>query len=133
MNYLTSWTGHEGVEGAAKHSKSLNTHIDLAHDIIQGDFARDAALKAAAAGPADVPATTSTSTDAAGPGGASSNGLRPRGIAGDDVVLTVPDSQTMTAAAAAKVDTAQHSSLNRLASLKGGDSAGSATSGTLCA
>jgi hypothetical protein len=143
MNYLTSWTRHEGIEAAAKRSKAQKTHIDLAHDIIQGDFAHDAALKDAAAGPADVcDATTTVSTHAAGVSGTSSNGLRPCGIAGDDAVLTIFDSQTMEAAPA-KIATTQPNAwwssnlrclanLDRLASLKGGDFAGSTTSGTLC-
>ncbi|KAF8056000.1 ERD4 [Scenedesmus sp. PABB004] len=67
MRSLTSWTGQEGVEAAARHTVATDpSHIDLAHDVIQGDFHRDAVS------------------------------FKSRTATSDDVVLTVPDAQSAT-------------------------------------
>ncbi|KAF6257976.1 late exocytosis, associated with Golgi transport-domain-containing protein [Scenedesmus sp. NREL 46B-D3] len=42
---LTSWTGQESVERAARLAGNKEVKIDLAHDVIQGDFLRDAATE----------------------------------------------------------------------------------------
>lgn len=124
LRALTSWTGQESVESAAQQAGNKSVKIDLAHDVIQGDFLRDAASGAAASADEEV-ATAACSTvymeadeeplsataAAAGPaaanGRAGSTGSKdvasegataaspsPRKVSGDDVVLHVPDSKT---------------------------------------
>jgi hypothetical protein len=60
---LTSWTGQESVERAAQLAGNKEVKIDLAHDVIQGDFLRDAASGAATSADEDT-ATVSTANAA---------------------------------------------------------------------
>jgi hypothetical protein len=59
LRSLTSWTGQESVERAAQLAGNKEVKIDLAHDVIQGDFLRDAASGAATSADEDT-ATAST-------------------------------------------------------------------------
>lgn len=61
LRALTSWTGQESVESAAQQAGNKSVKIDLAHDVIQGDFLRDAASGAAASGDEEA-ATAACST-----------------------------------------------------------------------
>lgn len=101
---LTSWTGQEKVEMLAHHKAGEATthHVDLAHDVIQGDFERDAAViaaEAAAAANANRPVAT------VAPVVRSSNGSSKGNKAGKaaatdagEVVVTVPDGSINTTA-----------------------------------
>jgi hypothetical protein len=63
LRALTSWTGQESVERAAQLAGNKEVKIDLAHDVIQGDFLRDTASGAATSGEEDT-ATVSTANAA---------------------------------------------------------------------
>jgi hypothetical protein len=63
LRALTSWTGQESVERAAQLAGQKEVKIDLAHDVIQGDFLRDAASGPAASEDEDA-ATVSTANAA---------------------------------------------------------------------
>jgi hypothetical protein len=109
------------VERAAQLAGNKEVKIDLAHDVIQGDFLRDTASGAATSADEDA-ATVSTanaacstvymeaedeppSTAAAGPAAVNGAAMSapspsPRKVSGDDVVLHVPDSKTAPGASA---------------------------------
>eukprot|EP00878_Enallax_costatus_P009758 GHUV01010191.1.p1 GENE.GHUV01010191.1~~GHUV01010191.1.p1 ORF type:complete len:1012 (+),score=268.71 GHUV01010191.1:434-3469(+) len=103
---LTSWTGEEKVE-MISHRKGASgkaVHVDLAHDLIQGDFERDAAAAAADAaaaganGSGNSKSTTSGSAVVSTAGSYSKAGGRDSKA--DELVLSVPDSRPAAAGGA---------------------------------